>query len=200
LDTASERAFRATKSFRAARCAAAERIYEDKQRYVERHRRRLLREEKKEVREAQERYERAIADAEQARQDLVDCRTTWFWARFFPDELASQAPDMGAIATNLRKPVEAELQVKTRLDACGVFRVLRRDAAILGEAMTHEQTRELGLVKPSESDVAKWETGKRDLIGPRFEAAWVGSEDEKVPNERIRNHHEQLRKRLRGDD
>jgi len=179
--------------------AAAERIYEDKQRYVERQRHRLLREEEKEVREAQERYERAIAEAEQARQDLVDCRTTWLWARFFPDELAIQAPDMGAIATSLRKPIEAELQVQTRLDAAGLFRVLRGDAAILAQAMTHEQARELGLVKPSERDVAMWQTGKPDYVGPRFPAVWDGTPEQAEQKSMIERYAESMRRRLSGE-
>ena len=43
----------------------------------------------------------------------------------------------------------------TRLDAAGVFRVLRDDAAIVAEAMTRDQVLELGAAVPQEN-AAVW--------------------------------------------
>jgi G:T/U-mismatch repair DNA glycosylase len=182
-----------------AAIAASERVYEDKARYVEKNRRRLVREAEKATREARERYERAIEEAAQARADVVASRQAALWASFFPGELMTHLPDMAAIATALRKPVEAALQVTTRLAADGIFRVLRSDAEILATSMTRDQALELGVARADETAVATWQTGKPDYVGPNFGAAWVGSAEEKAIAERVRNYSEQLGRRLRGD-
>ena len=74
----------------------------------------------------------------------------------FPGELANQAPDVAAVAANLQRPVESVLQLKTRLAAEGVFRVLRSDADILATAMTREQALALGAADPQQ-DAAIWQ-------------------------------------------
>jgi hypothetical protein len=141
---------------RDAALAAAERVFEDKASFVEKNRRRLIREADKGTREAHGRYTEALEAAEQARAELVDCRSAALWASLFPSELANQLPDTAAVAANLRKPVEAALQLKTRLPADGVFRVLRSDAEILAEAMTRDQALELGAADPHH-DAAIWQ-------------------------------------------
>ena len=75
-----------------------------------------------------------------SRRSVVGCAVS--------GEFANQMPDVAAIATNLRQPVETALQVKTRVAADGVFRVLRSDAEILAEAMTRDQALELGVADP----------------------------------------------------
>ena len=137
-----EREIEAKKADRDAANAAAERVYEDKTRFVEKHRRRLVREADKATQEARERYTRAIAEAEEARAELIDCRAASLWATFYPGELANEAPgDTAAVALNLRRPIEAALQVATRLAAAGVFRALRSDADYLAEAMSGTRRR-----------------------------------------------------------
>jgi hypothetical protein len=64
-------------------------------------------------------------------------------------------PDVAALTANLRKPVESVLQLKTRLPADGVFRVLRSDADILASAMTRDQALALGAADPQQ-DAATW--------------------------------------------
>ncbi len=150
-----EREIEEKKADRDAALAARDRVYEDKARYVEKNRRRLIREADKATTEARTRYDEAIEAAEKARGDLIDCRTAALWAALYPGELANQTPDVSAIAANLRKPVESALQVKNRLPADGVFRVLRSDAEILASAMTRDQALELGAADPSQ-DAAIW--------------------------------------------
>lgn len=135
---------------RDAAITARERVWEDKARFVEKNRRRLIREADKATQDAHARYTEALEAAEQARAELVDCRSAALWASLFPSELANQLPDTAAVAANLRKPVEAVLQLKTRLPADGVFRVLRSDAEILAAAMTRDQALELGAADPAE--------------------------------------------------
>ena len=194
-----EQEIAATKADRDAALAASERVFEDKAAFVEKNRRRLVRDADKATAEARARYERALEEAEQARAELVAAREASLWASFFPGELQTQQPDMAAIATNLRKPVEAALQVTTRLGAEGVFAVLRSDAEILATAMTREQALELGVARPDESSVAKWETGRPDYVGPNFPAAWAGTPEEKEQTAMIDRYTAAMRKRLRGD-
>ena len=59
------------------------------------------------------------------------------------------------LATGLRKPVERTLGVTTQVQADAVLRALREDAAVLVEAMTVDQARELGLAN-TEKDGAVW--------------------------------------------
>lgn len=145
-----EQEIEAKKADRDAAHAARDRVYEDKARYVEKNRSRLIREADKATREARDRYAKAVEAAEQARADLVDCRASALWASLFPAEISNQTPDVAALAANLRRPVEAELQVANRLPAVGVFRVLRSDADILAEAMTRDQALALGAAHPNE--------------------------------------------------
>ena len=131
-------------------------MFEDKARFVEKNRRRLVREADKATEGAQARYAQALDAAERARGELIDCRAAALWASLFPGELANQAPDVAAVAANLRKPVESVLQLKTRLAADGVFRVLRSDAGIRASAMTREQALALGAADPHQ-DAAIWQ-------------------------------------------
>ena len=132
-----------------AALAARDRVYEDKARYVEKNRRRLVREADRRTAEAHARYLEAVAAAEQARTDVIECRSASLWAALFPGELANQMPDVAALATNLRKPIEAALGLTTRVAADGVFRVLRADGEILGQAMTRDQALALGAANPN---------------------------------------------------
>jgi hypothetical protein len=95
------------------------------------------------------------------------------WARLYPGELANEAPgDTAAIALNLRRPVEAALQVKTRLAAVGIFSVLRSDADYLAEAMTRNQALAPGVANPGQ-DAAIWvntEEGQEHLRRERQKA------------------------------
>lgn len=94
-----EREIEDKKADRDAALAARDRVYEDKARFVEKHRRRLIREADKTTREARDRYTNAIAAAEEARDDLVDSRAASLWAALFPGALANQSP-----ATRPRSP------------------------------------------------------------------------------------------------
>jgi hypothetical protein len=165
-----EREIEEKKADRDAAIAARDRIYADKAAYVEKHRRRLVREADRATQEAHERYAEALAAAEQARTELIECRESALWASLFPGELANQMPDVAAVATNLRKPVEAVLGLTTRLAADGVFRVLRADAELLAKAMTHDQALDLGAADPHE-----------------FAAVWTGTAEgqEQLKKERL---------------
>ena len=175
-----EREIEEKKADRDAANAAAERVYEHKERFVAKHRRRLIRDADKATNEARERYEKAIEEAERARAELVDSRASSVWAALFPGELANQAPDTAALVANLRKPVEAALQVTSRLAAAGVFSVLRSDAETLATALTRDQAQELGVTRPYH-DAAIWtrtEEGQEALrqegreARERFEREW----------------------------
>ncbi len=168
-----EREIEEKKADRDAANAAIERVYEDKAQFVAKHRRRLVQDADKATQKARERYTRALEDAEEARAELVDCRAAALWAAFYPSELANQAPgDTAAVALNLRRPIEAALQLTSRLAAAGVFRVLQSDAEVLAEAMTRDQALELGAADPHEG-AAIWTNtpdGQEELRKERQEA------------------------------
>jgi hypothetical protein len=145
-----EREIEERKADRDAALAARDSVYEDKARYVQKNRKRLVHDADKATADAHARYVAALEAAERARTDLIDCRSSALWASLYPGELADQLPDVAAVAANLRKPVESVLQLKTRLPAEGVFRVLRSDAEVLAEAMTREQAVELGAADAQE--------------------------------------------------
>jgi hypothetical protein len=151
-----EREIEEKRADRDAASAAVERVYEDKARFVEKHRRRLIREADEVTREARDRYVKAIEEAEQARGELVDSRAATLWAAFYPGELANQSPgDTSALALNLRRPVEGAFADHEPDHRHGVFRVLRTDANLLAEAMTQNQALELGAADPQEN-AAVW--------------------------------------------
>lgn len=150
-----EREIEQKRADRDAANAARDRVFEDKARFVEKNRGRLVREADRQTRKAHARYAQAVQEAEQARAELIDCRSAALWASLFPGELANQMPDVAGVATNLRKPVEAALGITTRLAADGVFRVLRSDAEILPKAMTRDQALELGAADPHQN-AAVW--------------------------------------------
>ena len=75
-----EREIEEKKADRDAAIAARDRVYEDKAAFVEKNRRRLIREADKATTEARTRCEQAIEAAENAHSDLVECRTAALWA------------------------------------------------------------------------------------------------------------------------
>ena len=84
-----EREIEEKKADQDAANAAVERVYEDKSRFVERHRSRLVGEADKATQGARDRYARAIEEAEAARDELIDYRAASLWANLFPGELAN---------------------------------------------------------------------------------------------------------------
>jgi hypothetical protein len=84
---------------RGAARLAAESVYEDKAAYVERHRKRLVRDADKATREAHGRVMDALDAYERAREELVESREAALWAALYPSDLAQVFPAWPQLAT-----------------------------------------------------------------------------------------------------
>ena len=157
---------------RDAASQAIERVYEEKERYVDKHRKRLEREAQKWARAAHGRMADALDAYERAREELVEAREAQLWAALYPSELAQTTPNWTQLATGLRKPVEGTLGVKTVVTAANVVAALRADADVLREVTTQDQAAALRSVTTAEltGRVAEWQEGQPDLVGPHFPA------------------------------
>ena len=106
---------------------AADRVLQEKVAFAERNRRRLVREADRHVTEIHARYLELLAQAEQTRQELADCRQAAIYAALYPDQAAGQEPNTALLTGGLRRPVERTLGVATQLAAERVFQALRLD-------------------------------------------------------------------------
>ncbi len=114
-----------------------------KQDYVEQHRRRLEADARKHREDAHRRYQEAIADAEQAREQLVGAREAEIWISLFPAVEAAATP-VTAICGGLAKPMrEAMSQLTVQVGASDVWRLLRADADVIATNATSEQRAKL---------------------------------------------------------
>ncbi|HEX2112695.1 MAG TPA: hypothetical protein VHF67_14200 [Gaiellaceae bacterium] len=190
---------------RRADCDAAnqaiERVYADKAAYVERHRKRLVREADKATREAHGRVMDALDAYERAREELVESLEAALSAALYPSDLAHVFPAWPRLATGLRKPVKPTLGLKTVVPLAGVLALLRADAEILPEVATQDQAAALRGTTTARlmGREATWQQGEPDFVGPEFPAAWSGSEEQKLQAERAKRYTEQARKRIWGD-
>jgi hypothetical protein len=114
-------------------------VYEEKAAYVEKHRKRLVREADKATREAHGCYMDALDALERAREELVESREQALWAELYPSDLAQVFPAWSQLATGLRKPVEQTPGIKTVTTAASVIAALRADADVLREVATRDQ-------------------------------------------------------------
>ncbi|MBD0282245.1 MAG: hypothetical protein ICV69_08645 [Thermoleophilaceae bacterium] len=135
--------------------AATAKVLRDKESFVQVHRDRLVRDVDKAAADAKERCERAIAEAEQARQAVVELRSTSICAQLFPEARESDLVLRDSIAGGERKWL-APLGVTQEVKPANTFNLLREDAAWLVEAIPDSQTARDKLLGPKEAK-AVWE-------------------------------------------
>ena len=158
-----------------------ERALQEKADFVQRHRRRLVREADQATQDAVDHYLRLLEELERARDDLYEARASAVWAAMFPSELLNTLPP-AAIAGGLRKPVEETLGITTQLAPGSIWKLLRLDAAALAEGATHEQRAALeGRDPRRDADAAVWsqtpegqeaERRERRLARERYTRQW----------------------------
>jgi hypothetical protein len=117
--------------------AALGSLLEEKARLVAKHRPRLVRDGESATAEARARYEQAVADAEEARRELVELRETTIWAELYPDCHESDVQLPRTIAGGERKRLAVTLGMA--LDADKLFDALRQDAEWIERAIPHNQ-------------------------------------------------------------
>jgi hypothetical protein len=157
---------------------------EEKTRYVERHRGRLVRVAEEHVEELRERARSLIDELAALRDDIADARAAEVWCRLFPDELAGRQVDVRPVAGALRKPLQAA-GLTGSVEARQLFELLHADLDWLSQALTAEQKAKLS--PPSTPDLrreAAWSDTSEGLEARReeverereaYRAAW-GSE------------------------
>lgn len=120
---------------------ARERIFGERVAYVQKHRKRLLREAEAERKRRHRRCLTLVDELEREREELIACRQTELWAALFPhDALASEAPFTNCIAGARLKVQERHLPgVKVQLPAHSVFGLLRDDASHCATVVTTAQ-------------------------------------------------------------
>jgi hypothetical protein len=149
--------------------------------YVEKHRKRLVRDAAAHTREAHERVIELVDQLEQARGDLVGAREAALWAAIYPGEQAGRGPQSSLLAAGRAKPVRETLGLETALEYGRVLAALRADSLYWRDAgTTPEQRAEMG----DTPDTA------------RASVAWVatpeGAEAERRERQAARERHEAL--------
>lgn len=117
---------------------ARQHALDDKTVFVERHRKRLVRDAAKARKQAVEGLDRAIRTVEAARAAVVGCVQAERWAREFPGELA----DAGSLRLDFSKGgrlSKAIPDLKTLTVASQLFELLRDDARWLDSVLVDEQ-------------------------------------------------------------
>lgn len=115
----------------------------EKERHVERHRDKLVREAQADIDQARDRYLQAVRDLEQAREQLVDARHTQRWARYYPAEEASRDTILTPmLAGGLLEPVRRTLGSTSQLAFVNVAAALAADAGALRDGIPERDSSE----------------------------------------------------------
>lgn len=176
---------------------AVARVLEEKAEYVGQNRKRLISQADAETRKLEERYEAQVGELEATREELVEMRQATIWPACYGTPAAAETMPTANLAAGLAEPVKRTLGIRSQIPAANVFEALRVDARVLATCGTHAQLEALGerTAKPK----AAWESGKPDIIGPRFPAAWAGSDEEAELNRDVDRYTEATRRRLEGE-
>jgi hypothetical protein len=119
-------------------------ILAEKERFVEKHRGRLVKDADEATAQARERCEQLIAQLRQARQELIEIREASIWAQLFPRAETSHGLPAAALMAGLRAPTSHLLVLTSQLAADAVFRALEADAQILTTLVAPGQVEALG--------------------------------------------------------
>ena len=132
--------------------------------FVEKHRKRLVRDAEQETERARDRYLEAIAEAERARADLIGLNETRVWASLYPSDLLVTMVPTQALAAGRRRESQAH-GFTAAVPAAQVFDLLRDDANVFTTISTRDQA------------AAMQGTTTAALTGD--EAMWAGSDEDR---------------------
>jgi hypothetical protein len=118
--------------------AAVDQVLKARADHVERHRPRLIKDVDAAAVDAKNRYEEALATAEQARQELAELRESAIWARLYPSCNESDVQLPNTVAGGQRKRL-VPAGLTAELKPANAFALLRSDAEWLNEAIPHSQ-------------------------------------------------------------
>jgi hypothetical protein len=180
-----------------------DRVLADRAEHVAKNRSRFIRDVRKEIGKVATRQRRLIDELESNRQELLDLRRTEVWTAVFPSPEVASEPSTGALAGAVKRVQKPLLpSVEADLPAHAVFQLLRIDVDYCMQVATVEQqAAERGMtVAEFTNTEAAWQSGETDFVGPGFDAAWGGSDEEKAQAERAREYTRQLHRRLWGEE
>lgn len=116
----------------------------EKERFVEKHRGRLVKDGDEATAQQRERCEHLIAQLREARQELIEIREASIRAQLFPREETSHGLPAAALMAGLRAPTERLLGLTSQVAADAVFRALEADAQILTTLVAPGQVEAFG--------------------------------------------------------
>jgi hypothetical protein len=140
-------------------------VLEERIAFVDKHRKRLVRDAERETEQAKGRYLEAVDELEQVREQLVGLRETTVWASLFPSEtLATMAPSH-ALVGGRRRESEQHLPGTGQVPAHAVLALLRADAEYCASVSTVEQAAAMQRVSTAELTTreAMWADSDADL-------------------------------------
>ena len=111
--------------------AAVAQVLEQKERYVEKHRKRLVREADRRTEEKHAERNHLLERVAETRQELADLRAATVWASLYPAREAGQTVRDQLLAGGLRQPVERTLAITSQVQFDAVIAALKADAAWL---------------------------------------------------------------------
>lgn len=114
--------------------------------HITRNREAMLKDARRDVDEARERYLAKVAELPALRQQLVDARATVLWAATFP-EVAESFGMPNAVALGLQEPVRRTLGTTALLPWTSLIDAFEADAAALADAFSRDQKKH-GLGEP----------------------------------------------------
>ena len=129
--------------------AAADGVLQEKASFVEKHRKRLVRDADAHVTKLRESFEQLIDELARIRTALVEARGAAIWASVYPDRAAGATPPT-TVAGGVRRVLE-RAGVQGQVDADRIFELLREDAGYLARALTQEQATAMGAKRDDEA-------------------------------------------------
>jgi hypothetical protein len=149
-----------------------DRVLAEKIAFVEKHRKRLVRDAERATEEARQRYLRLVDGLAQARADLVGLRETTVWAALYPSEtLMTMAPSHALVGGRLRELEQHLPGGRGALPAHAVLALLRADAEYFTTVSTVEQAAAMQSVTTAELTTreAMWAGSDADLARQKRE-------------------------------
>jgi hypothetical protein len=134
-----------------------DRALERRLEHIERNRRKMLADARKDVEQIHRRVAEKIDELPSLREELVAARETLLWLAAYP-ERAEAWGFPTAVALGLQKPLKKTLGPGLgRIEYAWALAALREDAAALAEAYSREQKKQLGIpVERTPHDEAMW--------------------------------------------
>jgi hypothetical protein len=145
-----------------AAIAATESVYDERVRYVERHRGRMAKQARAEVEDARGRYLHLIGELRNARADLLDVAHALRWVELFPSENAVASIGVEAhLCAGLLEPVRRLIGTTAQLPVEQILQAFTEDARVLTDRRSPEARRELGTWTPTPEIEAMWSDDPR---------------------------------------